>query len=85
MDDEAEYYFDEDTDLKVENVRRLHSEKHCFNNYMFKRGLTMTDVERMGGKGKVKKRETKARKKAVVPEIDSDSKFATLLYDKMKP
>ncbi|KAJ4910157.1 hypothetical protein Rs2_04778 [Raphanus sativus] len=85
VDDEVEYYSNEDTDLKVENVRRLHSKKHCFNNSMFKGGITMADVERMGGKGKGKKRGTKARKKAVVPEIDSDSKFATLLYDKMKP
>ncbi|KAL0722704.1 hypothetical protein Bca4012_037303 [Brassica carinata] len=45
----------------------------------------MADVECMGGKGKGKKRETKAGKKAVAPETVSDSKFATLLYDKMKP
>ncbi|KAF2587808.1 hypothetical protein F2Q70_00038266 [Brassica cretica] len=84
VDNEYEDYSDEETDPKVENVLRLHSEKHDFNNLMFKRGLTMADVERMGGKGKGKKKETKAGKKAVVPETVSDSKFATLLYDKMK-
>ncbi|CAN7048523.1 unnamed protein product [Brassica oleracea var. botrytis] len=84
VDNEYEDYSDEETDPKVENVLRLLSEKHDFNNSMFKRGLTMADVERMGGKGKGKKKETKAGKKAVVPETVSDSKFATLLYDKMK-
>ncbi|KAF3501391.1 hypothetical protein F2Q69_00041533 [Brassica cretica] len=44
-----------------------------------KRGLTMADVERMGGKGKGKKKETKADKKAVSPETVSDSKLVTLL------
>ncbi|CAF1730910.1 unnamed protein product [Brassica napus] len=39
----------------------------------------------MGGKGKGKKKETKADKKAVSPETVSDSKLVTLLYDKMKP
>ncbi|CAN6801851.1 unnamed protein product [Brassica oleracea] len=84
VENEYEEYSDEETDPKVENVLRLHSEKHDFNNSMFKRGLTMADVERMGGKGKGKKKETKAGKKAVVPETVSDSKFATLLCDKMK-
>lgn len=45
----------------------------------------MDDTERMGGKGKNKKRETKAGKKAVASETFSESKFATLLFDKMKP
>ena len=85
VDNEYEDYSDEETDPKVENVLRLHSEKHDFNNSIFKRGVTMADVERMGGKGKGKKKETKAGKKAVSPETVSDSKFVTLLYDKMKP
>ena len=85
VDSEYEDNSDVETDPKVENVLRLHSEKHNFNNLMFKRGLTMADVEHMGGKGKGKKRETKAGKKAVGPETVSDPKFATLLYDKMKP
>ncbi|RID58597.1 hypothetical protein BRARA_F01887 [Brassica rapa] len=85
VDSEYEDYSDVETDPKVENVLRLHSKKQNFNNLMFKRGLTMADVERMGGKGKGKKRETKAGKKAVAPENVSDPKFATLLYDKMKP
>ncbi|CAN6801966.1 unnamed protein product, partial [Brassica oleracea] len=85
VDNEYEDYSDEETDPKVENVLRLHSKKYNFNNSMFKRGLTMADVERMGGKGKGKKRETKAGKKAVAPETVSDSKFAMLMYDKMKP
>lgn len=45
----------------------------------------MADVDRMGGKGKGKKTATKGRKKAVVPEIGSDSKVATFLFEKMKP
>ncbi|KAF2618928.1 hypothetical protein F2Q68_00038807 [Brassica cretica] len=85
VDNEYEDYSDEETDPKVENVLRLHSEKHDFNNSIFKIGVTMADVERMGGKGKGKKKETKAGKKAVSPETVSDSKFVTLLYDKMKP
>ncbi|CAN6924696.1 unnamed protein product [Brassica oleracea] len=85
VDNEYEEYSDEETDPKVENVLLLHSKKYNFNNSMFKRGLTMADVERMGGKGKGKKRETKAGKKAVAPETVSDSKFAMLMYDKMKP
>ncbi|CAF2106347.1 unnamed protein product [Brassica napus] len=85
VDNEYEDYSDEETDPKVENVLRLHSEKHDFNNSMFKKGVTMADVERMGGKGKGKKKETKAGKKAFSPETVSDSKFVTLLYDKMKP
>ncbi|KAF3593017.1 hypothetical protein DY000_02023363 [Brassica cretica] len=79
VDNEYEDYSDEETDPKVENVLRLHSEKHDFNNSMFKRGLTMADVERMGGKGKGKKKETKAGKKAMSPETVSDSKeFASM-------
>ena len=85
VDNEYEDYYDEETDQKIENVLRLHSEKHDFNNSMFKGGLTLADVERMGGKGKGKKKETKADKKAVSPETVSDSKVVTLLYDKMKP
>ncbi|WZZ72116.1 hypothetical protein YC2023_083486 [Brassica napus] len=85
VDNEYEDYSNEETDPKVENVLRLHSEKHDFNNSMFKRGLTMADVERMGGKGKGKKKETKDGKKAMSPETVSDSKVVTLLYDKMKP
>nr|VDD63461.1 unnamed protein product [Brassica oleracea] len=85
VNNEYEDYSDEETDQKIENVLRLHSEKHDFNNSMFKGGLTLADVERMGGKGKGKKKETKAGKKSASPETVSDSKFATLLYDKMKP
>ena len=85
VDNEYEDYSDEETDKKIENVMRLHSEKHDFNNLMFKGGLTMADVERMGGKGKGKKKQTKAGKKSASPETVSDSKFATLLCDKMKP
>ncbi|KAH0868384.1 LOW QUALITY PROTEIN: hypothetical protein HID58_075406 [Brassica napus] len=79
VDNEYEDYSNEETDPKVENVLRLHSEKHDFNNSMFKRGLTMADVERMGGKGKGKKKETKDGKKAMSPETVSDSKeFASM-------
>ncbi|CAG7870261.1 unnamed protein product [Brassica rapa] len=49
VDNEYEDYSDEETDPKIENVLRLHSEKHDFNNLMFKGGLTMAEVERMGG------------------------------------
>nr|VDD25821.1 unnamed protein product [Brassica oleracea] len=41
VDNEYEDYSDEKTDQKIENVLRLHSEKHDFNNSMFKGGLTM--------------------------------------------
>ena len=85
VDNEYEDYSDEETDQKIENVLRLHSEKHDFNNSMFKGGLTMAEVERMGGKRKGKKKDTKTGKKSAFPETVSDSKVATLLYDKMKP
>ncbi|KAL0759447.1 hypothetical protein Bca101_075597 [Brassica carinata] len=85
MDNEYEDYSDEETDQKIENVLRLHSEKHDFNNSMFKGGLTMAEVERMGGKRKGKKKDTKTGKKSASPETVSDPKVATLLYDKMKP
>lgn len=85
VEDEEDDYSDEKIDAKVENILRLYSEKHCFNNSMFKRGLAMADVEQMGSKGKSKKRATKATKKAVPKESGSDERFATLLYDKMKP
>uniref|UniRef100_A0A0D3CXZ3 DUF1985 domain-containing protein n=1 Tax=Brassica oleracea var. oleracea TaxID=109376 RepID=A0A0D3CXZ3_BRAOL len=85
VDNEYEDYSDEETDQKIENVLRLHSEKHDFNNSMFKGGLTMAEVERIGGKRKGKKNDTKTGKKSASPETVSDSKFATLLYDKMKP
>lgn len=85
VEDEEDDYSDEEIDAKVENILRLYSEKHCFNNSMFKRGLAMADVERMSSKGKSKKRATKATKKAVPKESGSEERFATLLYDKMKP
>uniref|UniRef100_A0A0D2ZS02 Ubiquitin-like protease family profile domain-containing protein n=1 Tax=Brassica oleracea var. oleracea TaxID=109376 RepID=A0A0D2ZS02_BRAOL len=85
VDNEYEDYSDEETDQKIENVLRLHSEKHDFNNSMFKGGLTMAEVERIGGKRKGKKNDTKTGKKSASPETVSDSKVATLLYDKMKP
>ncbi|KAJ4876224.1 Uncharacterized protein Rs2_41242 [Raphanus sativus] len=85
VEDEEDDYSDEEIVAKVENVLRLYSEKHCFNNSMFKRGLAMADVERMSSKGKSKKRATKATKKAVPKESGSEERFATLLYDKMKP
>ncbi|KAH0899418.1 hypothetical protein HID58_048986 [Brassica napus] len=77
VDNEYEDYSDEKTDQKIENVLRLHSEKHDFNNSMFKGGLTMA--------GKGKKKDKKTGKKSASPETISDSKVATLLYDKMKP
>ncbi|KAL0656438.1 hypothetical protein Bca4012_077022 [Brassica carinata] len=84
VDNEYEDYSNEETDPKVENVLRLHSEKHDFNNSMFKRGLTMAEVERMGGKGKGKKKETKDGKKAMSPETVSDSKAATQEFASME-
>ncbi|WZZ71324.1 hypothetical protein YC2023_082694 [Brassica napus] len=77
VDNEYEDYSDEETDQKIENVLRLHSEKHDFNNSMFKGGLTMAEVERMGGKRKGKKKDTKTGKKSASPETVSDSKEFT--------
>ncbi|KAH0867911.1 hypothetical protein HID58_074933 [Brassica napus] len=84
VDNEYEDYSDEETDQKIENVLRLHSEKHDFNNSMFKGGLTMAEVERMGGKRKGKKKDTKTGKKSASPETVSDSKAATEEFTSME-
>ncbi|CAN6871488.1 unnamed protein product [Brassica oleracea] len=78
VDNEYEDYSDEETDQKIENVLRLHSEKHDFNNSMFKGGLTMAEVERMGGKRKGKKKDTKTGKKSASPETAATEEFASM-------
>uniref|UniRef100_A0A0D2ZS03 Ubiquitin-like protease family profile domain-containing protein n=1 Tax=Brassica oleracea var. oleracea TaxID=109376 RepID=A0A0D2ZS03_BRAOL len=83
VDNEYEDYHDEETDQKIENVLRLHSEKHDFNNSMFKGGLTMAEVERMGGKRKGKKKDTKTGKKSAFPETVSDSKEFTSMESRV--
>ncbi|CAF1963258.1 unnamed protein product [Brassica napus] len=83
VDNEYEDYYDEETDQKIENVLRLHSEKHDFNNSMFKGGLTMAEVERMGGKRKGKKKYTKTGKKSASPETVSDSKEFTSMESRV--